>query len=246
MRTQLLNSCPIKSKGRIFGYARCVSACVGPKASLVNERVYCVWCVWAGYICHGGHQPKRRVFGSHRQSPISGGDAGMLADLTCCRDIAKSSSFGPNTKHGSSAGVLSDAQQCVASSRSVAIKFKTEHKARQAFASSASGYGSVSCAVFPQYTATQANFGENLKVVGSSDALGGWDVSKSPSMTWTDGDVWCLDLVLQAGEHVHFKAGLRQFLIAMLSGLFISTVYRLPLAYHMVSRAVCKDERRLG
>ena len=53
----------------------------------------------------------------------------------------------------------------------------------------------------------QANFGESLKVVGSSDALGGWDVSKSPSMTWTDGDVWCLELEIPAEEEqIHFKA----------------------------------------
>ena len=53
--------------------------------------------------------------------------------------------------------------------------------------------------------AMQANFGESLKVVGSNDALGNWDVSSSPSMTWTDGDVWRLELALPAGEQVHFK-----------------------------------------
>ncbi len=58
------------------------------------------------------------------------------------------------------------------------------------------------------FKTVQANFGENLKVVGSSDVLGGWDVSKSPSMTWTDGDVWCLELEIPAEEEqIHFKAG---------------------------------------
>jgi len=55
------------------------------------------------------------------------------------------------------------------------------------------------------HMAAQANFGESLKVVGSNEALGNWDVSRSPSMTWTDGDVWRLELALPPGEQIHFK-----------------------------------------
>ncbi len=54
----------------------------------------------------------------------------------------------------------------------------------------------------------QANFGESLKVVGSNEALGNWDVSRSPSMTWTDGDVWRLELALPPGEQIHFKVSI--------------------------------------
>lgn len=56
----------------------------------------------------------------------------------------------------------------------------------------------------------QAAFGEGLKVVGSSGAIGAWEISAAPDMRWTDGNVWALDLNLpqQAGfeyklVHVH-------------------------------------------
>lgn len=40
----------------------------------------------------------------------------------------------------------------------------------------------------------QAQFGEKLKVVGSSQELGEWNVFEAPDMRWTDGHLWVADL----------------------------------------------------
>lgn len=45
------------------------------------------------------------------------------------------------------------------------------------------------------------NFGDCLKVVGSSEALGAWDAASAPLMTWGEGDVWTLLRPLPPGEH---------------------------------------------
>ncbi|KAG1675684.1 hypothetical protein FOA52_002393 [Chlamydomonas sp. UWO 241] len=39
-------------------------------------------------------------------------------------------------------------------------------------------------------------YGEELKVVGSLPELGGWDAAQAPQMTWREGHLWRLDIVL--------------------------------------------------
>ena len=39
--------------------------------------------------------------------------------------------------------------------------------------------------------------------MGSSSAVGAWDVAAAPGMCWTDGNVWALDLDLP--EHADFE-----------------------------------------
>ena len=51
----------------------------------------------------------------------------------------------------------------------------------------------------------QAAFGESLKVVGSSQDLGAWDIAAAPNMSWTDGHVWALDLELPEGADFEYK-----------------------------------------
>lgn len=68
-------------------------------------------------------------------------------------------------------------------------------------------------------TAVGLAFGEVVKVVGSSDSLGNWDVEAAPgmcigccvrrllhtgpstAMTWGQGDEWTLELPLEAGDY---------------------------------------------
>eukprot|EP00775_Hariotina_reticulata_P004981 gene4981-5223_t len=45
------------------------------------------------------------------------------------------------------------------------------------------------------------NFGDCLKVIGSSDEFGAWDAAAAPLMTWGEGDVWSLVKPLGPGEH---------------------------------------------
>ena len=49
----------------------------------------------------------------------------------------------------------------------------------------------------------QAAYGENLKVVGSSNSVGSWDAGAAPEMRWADGHIWALDLNLP--EHAVFE-----------------------------------------
>ena len=86
--------------------------------------------------------------------------------------------------------------------------------------------------------AMQANFGESLKVVGSSEALGNWDVSRSPSMTWTDGDVWRLELALPPGEQIHFKVSIVPVRICE---HFLGEVIRSALLSSFACNAVRED-----
>jgi hypothetical protein len=50
------------------------------------------------------------------------------------------------------------------------------------------------------------NFGDCLKIVGSSKELGAWKAPDAPLMTWGPGDVWSLITPLAPGEH-EFKVG---------------------------------------
>jgi hypothetical protein len=45
------------------------------------------------------------------------------------------------------------------------------------------------------------NFGDCIKVVGSSEELGAWDGAAGPLMSWGEGDVWSLLTALPPGEH---------------------------------------------
>lgn len=53
------------------------------------------------------------------------------------------------------------------------------------------------------------NFGDSLKVIGSSEEFGAWTAAGAPSMTWGEGDVWTLVVPLGPGEH-EFKVRLLQ------------------------------------
>lgn len=45
------------------------------------------------------------------------------------------------------------------------------------------------------------DFGDCLKVIGSSSEFGSWDATGAPLMTWGEGDVWSLVMPLSAGDH---------------------------------------------
>eukprot|EP00879_Flechtneria_rotunda_P021051 GHRR01022177.1.p1 GENE.GHRR01022177.1~~GHRR01022177.1.p1 ORF type:complete len:249 (+),score=82.46 GHRR01022177.1:163-909(+) len=47
----------------------------------------------------------------------------------------------------------------------------------------------------------RVNFGDTLKVIGSSNELGAWDVATAPGMTWGEGDVWWLVVPVAEGDH---------------------------------------------
>ena len=42
----------------------------------------------------------------------------------------------------------------------------------------------------------RCKFGQQLCLVGDSKELGAWDVAEAVPMTWTDGDVWVVDMQL--------------------------------------------------
>ncbi len=48
-------------------------------------------------------------------------------------------------------------------------------------------------------------FGEHLRVVGSHEALGGWEVGRAPALEWSEGHVWTATLDLPAGEEMEYK-----------------------------------------
>ncbi|GLC38553.1 hypothetical protein PLESTB_001738900 [Pleodorina starrii] len=50
----------------------------------------------------------------------------------------------------------------------------------------------------------RVNFGEVLRVVGSSSLLGDWSADRGLQLTWTEGDVWTAELPISAG-HYEFK-----------------------------------------
>jgi hypothetical protein len=50
-------------------------------------------------------------------------------------------------------------------------------------------------------------FGATLKVVGSHDALGEWDVARALPMTWSEGDVWTVTAELPEHFVVRYKVG---------------------------------------
>lgn len=45
----------------------------------------------------------------------------------------------------------------------------------------------------------QAQFGQQIRLVGSSPAAGMWNPAKSLPLTWTEGDEWVLDAKFPAG-----------------------------------------------
>ncbi len=44
-----------------------------------------------------------------------------------------------------------------------------------------------------------------MKIVGSSQELGAWDIGAAPDMSWTDGHIWALDLELTDGAEFEYK-----------------------------------------
>ncbi|KAL4423422.1 hypothetical protein ABPG77_010000 [Micractinium sp. CCAP 211/92] len=51
----------------------------------------------------------------------------------------------------------------------------------------------------------QVPFGQELKVCGNAAQLGGWDLDKALSMTWSEGDRWQASVALPAGAGVEWK-----------------------------------------
>lgn len=51
----------------------------------------------------------------------------------------------------------------------------------------------------------QVQYGESIKLVGSGSALGDWSLDNAPEMSWTDGDIWTVDVDLPTNQTVHFK-----------------------------------------
>jgi hypothetical protein len=45
----------------------------------------------------------------------------------------------------------------------------------------------------------RTHFGQDICIVGSSDALGAWDPSKGVGLRWSEGDVWEVDFEVSAG-----------------------------------------------
>lgn len=45
-------------------------------------------------------------------------------------------------------------------------------------------------------------------LVGSADALGGWELSRAPHMTWSEGDLWSATVELPAGANIEYKFAL--------------------------------------
>ncbi|KAK9824458.1 hypothetical protein WJX72_010426 [[Myrmecia] bisecta] len=51
----------------------------------------------------------------------------------------------------------------------------------------------------------QAAFGEQLKLVGSHQAVGEWDVGSAPCMHWTDGHIWTTSVKVPEGTEFEYK-----------------------------------------
>lgn len=65
---------------------------------------------------------------------------------------------------------------------------------------------SVSTAFQDSLSGAQVGFGDSHRIVGSTEELGQWNVDSAPAMSWSEGDVWTLDLDLPAGRSLEFKA----------------------------------------
>lgn len=48
-------------------------------------------------------------------------------------------------------------------------------------------------------------FGEALKVVGANPEVGEWQVEAAPTLEWSEGDVWTVDLKIPAESELTFK-----------------------------------------
>ncbi|KAK9822642.1 hypothetical protein WJX81_002600 [Elliptochloris bilobata] len=72
------------------------------------------------------------------------------------------------------------------------------------FSQEGSGSDSVRVSFALPYRCT---FGQHLCLVGSISPLGAWDVRQGVAMSWSEGDVWTVDLELhtRAGSHVEYK-----------------------------------------
>lgn len=44
-------------------------------------------------------------------------------------------------------------------------------------------------------------FGQSVRIVGSVPMLGDWNAARAPQMTWTEGDIWVLDLPVPIAFH---------------------------------------------
>lgn len=44
----------------------------------------------------------------------------------------------------------------------------------------------------------RCDFGQHLRLIGTGEKLGEWDLQRAVPMTWTDGDVWTVELKLPA------------------------------------------------
>lgn len=51
----------------------------------------------------------------------------------------------------------------------------------------------------------RVDFGEHLRLCGSDNLLGSWNVDKAPELEWTDGDVWITRMELPVGFESEFK-----------------------------------------
>eukprot|EP00193_Tetraselmis_chui_P006793 CAMPEP_0177757202 /NCGR_PEP_ID=MMETSP0491_2-20121128/3517_1 /TAXON_ID=63592 /ORGANISM="Tetraselmis chuii, Strain PLY429" /LENGTH=395 /DNA_ID=CAMNT_0019272837 /DNA_START=409 /DNA_END=1596 /DNA_ORIENTATION=- len=48
-------------------------------------------------------------------------------------------------------------------------------------------------------------YGQSLKVIGSTPSLGSWDLAKAPSMSWSEGDMWSTKVALNQCDVVEYK-----------------------------------------
>lgn len=51
----------------------------------------------------------------------------------------------------------------------------------------------------------ETNYGEHIRVVGSSPFLGGWQVDAAPVLDWTDNHVWTVTVPVPSGTPIEFK-----------------------------------------
>ena len=51
----------------------------------------------------------------------------------------------------------------------------------------------------------RVEFGEHLRLCGSDNLLGSWNVDNAPALEWTDGDVWITRMELPVGFESEFK-----------------------------------------
>ena len=57
----------------------------------------------------------------------------------------------------------------------------------------------------PPAACAQVPFGHHLVLVGNTEELGGWELSRAPLMSWSEGDVWTASVALPAGAAVEYK-----------------------------------------